>query len=55
MLDKNKMNKLIEEDSKKTELLSILLSNIKSLDADDLHKIVEHSEKLKSKLKERIK
>ena len=47
MLDKDKMNKLIEDDSKKTELLSILLGNIKSLDVDELHKVVDYSEKLK--------
>ena len=47
MIDKEKMNKLIENDSKKTELLSILLGNIKSLDVDELHKVVDYSEKLK--------
>lgn len=49
MLDKDKMNKLIKEDSKKTELLFTLLNNIKSLDIDDLQKIVDYSEKLKAK------
>ena len=36
MLDKDKMNELIEKDSKKTELLFTLLNNIKSLAIDDL-------------------
>ena len=51
MLDKDKMNELIEKDSKKTELLSMLLNNIKSLDVDDLQKIVDCSNELKSKVK----
>lgn len=50
MLDKDKMNELIEKDSKKTELLT-LLNNIKSLAIDDLQKNVDYSNELKLEIK----